>query len=142
MYNFSWALLALYATLVLANVEKTIFLAPTATTVPSGEPDIDDLGLERLSPDDPIVRTHIRASFPTENAPEGTESWFFLENLTPGQRYEVRVCWLATVCITPHLNHRTSNLTRKATYHLHSNHPRTEQHNRGYIPSLQSKRFL
>ncbi|KAJ5141180.1 hypothetical protein N7476_009075 [Penicillium atrosanguineum] len=96
MYNFIWALLALYTTLVQANVEKTIFIAPTAATVPSGEPDLDDLGLERLSPENPIVRTRINASFPSENAPEGIESWFFLENLNPHQRYEVRVCWLAT----------------------------------------------
>lgn len=29
---------------------------------------------------------------------KGTESWFLLEGLVPGQRYEVRVCWVATVC--------------------------------------------
>lgn len=79
-----------------ANVEKTIFLAPQASTIPSEESDLDDLGLERLSPDAPVVRTQLNASFPTNDAPSGTESWFFLENLNPGQRYEVRVCWLAT----------------------------------------------
>jgi len=80
-----------------ANVEKTIFLAPQASTIPSEESDLDDLGLERLSPDTPVVRTQLNASFPTDDASSGTESWFFLENLNPGQRYEVRVCWLATV---------------------------------------------
>jgi hypothetical protein len=110
MYHFIWALLALYATLAQANVEKTIFLAPTTATVPSGEPDIDDLGLERLSPESPVVRTHLNASFPSNDAPEGTDSWFFLENLIPGQRYEVRVCWLATVCINPSID-RTPKLT-------------------------------
>ncbi|KAJ5924393.1 hypothetical protein N7466_008580 [Penicillium verhagenii] len=82
--------------LVHANVEKTIFLAPPAATLPSEEPDLDDLGLERLSPENHAVRTQLNASFPSTEAPEGTESWFFLENLKPGQRYEVRVCWLAT----------------------------------------------
>lgn len=98
MYKSILTLLALLTTLATANVEKAIFIAPPSTTIPSSGPDIDDLGVERLSPEDPIVRTQLNASFPTALAPEGTESWFFLENLKPGQRYEVRVCWLATVC--------------------------------------------
>ncbi|CAI7670366.1 unnamed protein product [Penicillium bialowiezense] len=81
---------------VQANVEKTIFLAPAPATIPSKEPSLDDLGVERLSPQNPVVRTRLNASFPTTAVPEGTESWFFLENLNPGQRYEVRVCWLST----------------------------------------------
>ncbi|KAJ5754038.1 uncharacterized protein N7511_008191 [Penicillium nucicola] len=89
-------LLFLFAEIAQANVEKTIFLAPPETTIPSEQPDLDDLGLERLSPQNPIVRTRLNASFPTTDAPNGVESWFFLENLNPGQRYEVRVCWLAT----------------------------------------------
>jgi hypothetical protein len=96
-------LLSLFTVLAQANTEKTIFLAPPATTIPSEQPDFDDLGLERLSPQAPIVRTRLNASFPTSDAPEGVESWFFLENLNPGQRYEVRVCWLATVRIIPSL---------------------------------------
>lgn len=87
---------------VQANVEKTVFLAPPRTKVPSEEPDLDDLGLERLSPLNHVARTHLNASFPTDDAPLGTDSWFFLENLNPGQRYEVRVCWLATVCMASH----------------------------------------
>ncbi|KAJ5115263.1 hypothetical protein NUU61_001022 [Penicillium alfredii] len=89
-------LIPLLAAVGQANVEKTIFLAPPAATVPSDEPDLDDLGLERLSPHNTVVRTRLNASFPTTEAPDGTDSWFFLENLRPGQRYEVRVCWLAT----------------------------------------------
>ncbi|KAJ5178799.1 hypothetical protein N7492_002009 [Penicillium capsulatum] len=100
MYHFILAALGIILPLLTgianANVEKTIFLAPAETKVPSGEPDIDDLGVERLSPENPVVRTRLNASFPTTSSPEGSESWFFLENLTPGQRYEVRVCWLAT----------------------------------------------
>ncbi|CAI7578951.1 unnamed protein product [Penicillium manginii] len=90
------SLLLSIASIAHANVEKTIFLGPPASTIPSEEPDLDDLGLERLSPTNPVVRTQINASFPTNDAPDGTDSWFFLEDLTPGQRYEVRVCWLAT----------------------------------------------
>ncbi|OJI86925.1 hypothetical protein ASPTUDRAFT_501936 [Aspergillus tubingensis CBS 134.48] len=85
----------LFTTLATANVEKTIFLAPPPTTIPTPHPPIDDLGLARLSPSHPILRTHLNASFPTQSSP-GTESWFFLQNLTPGRRYEVRICWLAT----------------------------------------------
>ncbi|OQE42172.1 hypothetical protein PENCOP_c004G07269 [Penicillium coprophilum] len=89
-------MLPLFTAVAQANVEKTIFLAPAPVTVPSEEPDLDDLGLERLSPQRPVVRTRLNASFPTTAVPGGTDSWFFLENLNPGQRYEVRVCWLAT----------------------------------------------
>ncbi|OKO97670.1 hypothetical protein PENSUB_9961 [Penicillium subrubescens] len=89
-------LLPLFTGLVHANVEKTIFLGPPATTIPSAAPDLDDLGLERVSPQNAVVRTQLNASFPTAEAPDGSDSWFFLENLTPGQRYEVRICWLAT----------------------------------------------
>lgn len=91
------AILPLFTALVHANVEKTIFLAPPATTIPSEAPGLDDLGLERLSPQNAVLRTQLNASFPTAEAPDGTDSWYFLENLTPGQRYEVRICWLATV---------------------------------------------
>ncbi|KAJ5280492.1 hypothetical protein N7478_005864 [Penicillium angulare] len=86
----------LFTNIALANVEKTIFLAPHPSTVPSGQPDLDDLGLERLSPENAAIRTELNASFPSPETPEGTDSWFFLENLKPGQRYEVRVCYLST----------------------------------------------
>ncbi|KAF7585102.1 hypothetical protein BBP40_012745 [Aspergillus hancockii] len=84
--------LSLFAT---ANVEKTIFLAPEPLTIPTGDPSLDDLGLERLSPSNRVLRTRLNATFPTDESP-GTDSWYFLENLTPGRRYEVRICWLAT----------------------------------------------
>ena len=100
-----------------ANVEKTIFLGPpppplspslSSSTNPFN-PDLSDLGLDRLSPPTPILRTKLNASFPDTDVGagldasaggkgKGTESWFLLEGLVPGQRYEVRVCWAATVC--------------------------------------------
>lgn len=95
MYFF-WVV-ALFAGLILANVEKTMFIAPESIHIPPQHPNLDDLGLERLSPSLPAVRTHLNASFPSENAPEGAVSWTLLEDLNPGQRYEVRICWLATV---------------------------------------------
>jgi hypothetical protein len=81
---------------VRANVEKIIFVAPEAQALPS-DASIDNLLLTRLSEDFPTARTYINASFPTETASKGTESWFLLEGLRPRSRYELRVCWLATV---------------------------------------------
>uniref|UniRef100_A0A093UQM6 GPI mannosyltransferase 2 subunit n=1 Tax=Talaromyces marneffei PM1 TaxID=1077442 RepID=A0A093UQM6_TALMA len=80
-----------------ANTEKTIFVAPLPWAVPAENAAIDDLGLDRLSPTDFMLRTNLNASFPTDEEPHGAESWFYLEDLTPGQRYEVRICWMATV---------------------------------------------
>ncbi|BCS18967.1 uncharacterized protein APUU_11795S [Aspergillus puulaauensis] len=79
-----------------ANVEKTIFIAPSAVTLPAKDSTFDDLGLERLSPSNGMLRTQLNASFPIDSKSQGTDSWYFLENLNPGQRYEVRICWLAT----------------------------------------------
>lgn len=114
MYPFNHFYLTIYPTLLLtfislttANTEKTIFLAPFAPSFPSSSSSssissLDDIGLDRLSPPNPLLRTRLNASFPDADAradagAEGTESWFLLEGLNPGQRYEVRVCWLATV---------------------------------------------
>jgi hypothetical protein len=148
-------MLPLFTAVAQANVEKTIFLAPAPATIPSEEPDLDDLGLERLSPQRPIVRTRLNASFPTTEAPDGTDSWFFLENLNPGQRYEVRVCWLATVrpptnsspipspfylyffirCV---ISVARRNITNKplATNNIHSQHVHALQNNRRQKPPV------
>jgi hypothetical protein len=82
-----------------ANVEKIIFIAPPPNPVPLESPAFDGLGLERLSSLSPALRTLLNASFPTQDAPQGAQSWFFLQGLNPGQRYEVRVCWPATVSV-------------------------------------------
>lgn len=79
-----------------ANVEKVIFVAPAAEP-PRRDASIDNLLLTPLSESQPSVRTHINASFPAEESPMGTETWFLLEGLRPERRYEVRICWLATV---------------------------------------------
>ena len=78
--------------LATANVEKVIFIAPHPQPIPPENLAFDDLGLHRLSPSTPIVRTYLNASFPTEDKQLGTESWFYFEDLAPGTRYEARIC--------------------------------------------------
>ncbi|RAH82542.1 hypothetical protein BO86DRAFT_388710 [Aspergillus japonicus CBS 114.51] len=95
-------LLLLYTGLTTANVEKTIFLGPSPSLIPTLTPPIDDLGLPRLSPSYFHHRTKLNASFPGPDS-AGTDSWFFLEHLIPGKRYEVRICWLATQPTSFHL---------------------------------------
>ncbi|KAL4776870.1 hypothetical protein BDW60DRAFT_51813 [Aspergillus nidulans var. acristatus] len=90
IYIYVIFLLSLFAR---ANVEKTIFIAPSAR---STDLNLDELGLERLTPASGMLRTRLNASFPTNAEMHGTDSWYFLKNLSPGQRYEVRICWLAT----------------------------------------------
>lgn len=80
---------------VAANVEKTIFKAPDSISVPQ-DAAIDNLLLTRLHPGKLSTRTFLKASFPTDERPHGDETWLLAEGLNPGQRYEIRVCWLAT----------------------------------------------
>lgn len=91
----AWLILSI-SLLVSANVEKVIFVAPSAEPFPT-DASIDNLLLLTLSEDSNSIRTYLNATFPTEDAPKGTETWMLLEGLIPGRRYEVRVCWLATV---------------------------------------------
>jgi hypothetical protein len=80
--------------LVEANVEKTIFLGPRAVTLPNAHalPGLDD-----LHPDKSILETRLSVQFLTASSPRGLESWYLLRGLREGQRYEVRLCWPATV---------------------------------------------
>ncbi|KAK2746235.1 hypothetical protein FQN57_003357 [Myotisia sp. PD_48] len=86
-------LLPFCASLSFANVEKTIFTAPEPPVEDSQLPQVN---LETLSPSVPTIRRYLEASFPSDEAPTGTGTWFRLTDLVPGKRYEVRVCWLAT----------------------------------------------
>lgn len=54
------------------------------------------LDLHTLSPSKLSLRLPVDAEFPFEEAPRGKGTWFYLDSLHPGQRYEVRICWLAT----------------------------------------------
>jgi hypothetical protein len=82
---------------VFANVEKEIFLGPTPIQIPTEPPTIEGLRLHALSPERWTFRTHLTAEFPTNSSINGKESWFLLEGLSEGQRYEGRICWAATV---------------------------------------------
>jgi hypothetical protein len=97
---FAFLSLALAASSVIANTEKVIFLGPEARAVPVDSPTLDDLQLPELSPHRWALRTHLDAAFPTEDAALGASSWVLLNGLKEGQRYEVRVCWAATVRLT------------------------------------------
>ncbi|KAJ4369932.1 hypothetical protein N0V83_005696 [Neocucurbitaria cava] len=82
---------------VKANVEKTIFLAPGPVTRPDVRPSLDDLNLHVLSPSHTILPAQLPVLFPSESVPRGGESWYLLRGLDEGRRYEVRICWPATV---------------------------------------------
>jgi len=64
---------------------------------------LEDLELEVLSPQHSAVRTQLPAEFPSNSSTKGTESWFLLEGLGEGQRYEIRICWAATQPAAFHL---------------------------------------
>ena len=80
-----------------ANVEKTIFLGPSPVTIPDVHPSLEDLRLYSLSSLESILPTRISVQFPTDIKPHGLEYWYLLNSLEEGRRYEVRICWPATV---------------------------------------------
>ncbi|KAF2028595.1 hypothetical protein EK21DRAFT_69491 [Setomelanomma holmii] len=81
---------------VKANVEKTIFLGPSPVFLPNVRPSLDDLRLHVLSPSHTILPTQLPVRFSSKSAPRGLESWYLLQDLEEGRRYEVRICWPAT----------------------------------------------
>ena len=93
-------LLFLQVCVVLSNTEKVLFLGPSQLQVPLEHPTLEDLQLEALSPQHWSLKTHIRAEFPTDSSKYGQASWFLLNRLEEGRRYEVRICWAATVRLT------------------------------------------
>jgi hypothetical protein len=92
---------------VLCNTEKTIFLAPNQVQIPVEHPTLEDLQLEALSPEHWSLRTCIRAEFPTNSSRYGQASWYLLHGLQEGQRYEVKICWAATVRLTLGLDEKS-----------------------------------
>ena len=87
--------------IVLGNTEKVIFLGPKQLQIPIAHPTLEDLHIDTLSPQQLSVRTHVHAEFPTEEFKHGPATWLLLNNLEHGRRYEVRICWAATVTIPP-----------------------------------------
>lgn len=89
-----------HAWTVNANVEKTVFLGPSPETLPNVHPSLDDLRLDTLEPaQTSILATQLPVQFPSESAPHGLDSWYLLQRLDAGRRYEVRICWPATVSL-------------------------------------------
>jgi hypothetical protein len=86
-----------HAWTVKANVEKAIFLGPAAVTLSDVRPSLDELRLHTLSHAQTILPTQLPVLFPSKAAPHGPESWYLLQHLEAGRRYEVRICWPATV---------------------------------------------
>jgi hypothetical protein len=85
-----------------ANVEKAVFLGPrpvALAVVPDGPPSLDALRLDTLLPvqGSSIVATQLPVQFPSVSAPRGYDAWYLLRGLQEGRRYEVRICWPATV---------------------------------------------
>ena len=102
-------ILAWCISLVHGNVEKTIFLAPEVIQIPQQHPNLEDLPLEALSPSRPVLRRQLPAAFPNPGSPKGIEAWFLLDRLTQHQRYEVRICWAATVSLLTLIPHPSSS---------------------------------
>lgn len=80
-----------------ANNEKAIFLAPAPISLPNSGPSLEALRLDTLTPKHQTLRRSLAVAFPSEAKPFGNESWYLLQHLAEGQRYELRVCWAATV---------------------------------------------
>lgn len=84
-----------------ANTEKVIFTAPKNVDFGHVRPNLLDLHLETLSPTNLALRTALPVAFPSDQEHRGLQSWYLLQTLTQGQRYEVRLCWPATVSYAP-----------------------------------------
>jgi hypothetical protein len=89
--------LSIHAALVFANVEKTIFTAPESITLPNISPVLGELCLEELSPIATKIRKFLPVIFLDNKRPLGKQSWYLVKDLVPGSRYEVRICWPASV---------------------------------------------
>lgn len=87
----------LFCSAATANTEKVIFVAPQSISVPIYEPSLSDLNLRILTSQENSVRTKLPRRFRNSAEPLGPASWYFLSSLNEGQRYELRVCWPATV---------------------------------------------
>ena len=93
----SLSILAWCISSISANVEKAVFLAPEVVHNLDQLPGLNQLSLAVLNPSNWTFRTHLAASFPTPDSLLGTEAWFLLDGLSHHRRYEVRLCWSATV---------------------------------------------
>lgn len=97
------SLLITYASLIpgaVANTEKAIFIAPGVEEVPQHTARRSAwylAVLPKLTHREFTVRVELDRGFPNGTSPFGPETWFLLEDLKPGKRYEARISWAATV---------------------------------------------
>ena len=114
------ALSSLIIPQVAANADKIIFTGPEPNTIPLAKPSLSDLNLDVLGRGSAWdIRTNLTRTFPvyrefeTEDGEtdfakvgkDGYSSWFLLDNLVQGRRYELRVCWAAIVSLSSPLSH-------------------------------------
>lgn len=83
-----------------ANTEKIIFTAPEYINLGDARPSLSDLQLDTFTPTELQLRTALPVAFPNDQEAFGLQSWYLLQALTQGQRYEVRVCWPASVRVS------------------------------------------
>ena len=100
------AFLFLFLPLIAANVEKLIFLGPKNSDVqPQLLSHAFGSHLDILSPANYTIRHRLLAAFASDPVPkQDSETWILLQDLETGRRYEVRVCWSATVSDDIHNN--------------------------------------
>ncbi|KAL1896775.1 hypothetical protein Sste5346_004408 [Sporothrix stenoceras] len=94
-----WLALLVGAVIVAANTEKAIFVAGPQHPASDKALSMVTSRLPRLTPDADgnTWRTGLPAVFPwADTFPLNGTTWVLLDNLTEGQRYELRVCWAAT----------------------------------------------
>lgn len=84
------------ASAVAANTEKIIFVAPPAENIPLASPSLQDLKLDTLSPQELSIQRNLTRVF-SNGTDAGYDSWYLLDELAEGKRYELRVCWAAIV---------------------------------------------
>lgn len=89
--------LYLLVALAKANTEKTIFLAPDKIALPNSGPSLANLNLLELSSRRSALHTSLDVAFANVTNPKGLRSWYILHDLEEHQRYELRICWPATV---------------------------------------------
>lgn len=88
-------------TRVSANVEKVIFVAPPALPNRDIHSAVDELQVHKFDPLASSIRLHLPVIFPNATYEQGLASWYILDDLEPGRRYEVRICWAAIVGLEP-----------------------------------------
>lgn len=116
--------------LVFGNVEKEIFVAPHepqelfftgANGGQSAELETLHIGLPILTPSSNCKTTEpcrsLRISLNTSFLDGGEKQWVLLDRLEPERRYEVRICWAATVSLysQKERNSQTRSRFRTAT---------------------------